>query len=107
MRAKAAVADSRTLFISSADPARAAPEGALELGVLFRGGGLPAWLVEHVDAPVASGILRVGGDWCRMDAAPGADNNRFIAGTGDLRRGFARPVERDLARGGTGRGQTW
>ena len=48
MHVKAAVADSRIAFLSSANLTEAALERNMELGVLIRGGHLPA----AIDVPV-------------------------------------------------------
>ncbi|MFN7992722.1 MAG: DISARM system phospholipase D-like protein DrmC [Bryobacteraceae bacterium] len=59
MHAKAAVADSRTAFLSSANLTEAALERNIELGVLIHGGALPGALDRLVDALLESGELEV------------------------------------------------
>jgi len=58
MHAKAAVADSRTAFLSSANLTEAALERNMELGVLIRGGNLPASIDRLIDALLESGELQ-------------------------------------------------
>ena len=58
MHAKAAVADSRIAFLTSANLTEAALERNIELGVLIRGGGLPAAIDRVFDALLESGELR-------------------------------------------------
>jgi phosphatidylserine/phosphatidylglycerophosphate/cardiolipin synthase-like enzyme len=57
MHAKAAVADARIAFLSSANLTEAALERNMELGVLIRGGSLPAAIERLVDALLESGEL--------------------------------------------------
>jgi cardiolipin synthase len=59
MHAKAAVADSRTAFLTSANLTEAALERNMELGVLIRGGTLPGAIDRLVDALLESGDLEV------------------------------------------------
>jgi len=59
MHAKAAVADSRVAFLSSANLTEAALERNMELGVLIRGGNLPASIDRLIDALLESGELLV------------------------------------------------
>jgi len=59
MHAKAAVADSRVAFLSSANLTEAAFERNMELGVLIRGCSLPASIDRLVDALIESGELQV------------------------------------------------
>jgi phosphatidylserine/phosphatidylglycerophosphate/cardiolipin synthase-like enzyme len=58
MHVKAAVADSRIAFLSSANLTEAALERNMELGVLIRGGGLPASIDQLIDALLESGELQ-------------------------------------------------
>ena len=57
MHAKAAVADSRTAFLTSANLTEAALERNMELGVLIHGGTLPGAIDRLVDALLESGEL--------------------------------------------------
>ena len=57
MHAKAAVADSRAAFLTSANLTEAALERNMELGVLIHGGNLPAAIDRLVDALIESGEL--------------------------------------------------
>ena len=59
MHVKAAVADSKVAFLTSANLTEAALERNMELGVLFRGGSLPAAIGRLIDALVESGELQV------------------------------------------------
>jgi cardiolipin synthase len=59
MHVKAAVADSRVAFLTSANLTEAALERNMELGVLIRGGGLPAAIDRLIDALVETGELHV------------------------------------------------
>lgn len=59
MHAKAAVADSRVAFLTSANLTEAALERNMELGVLIRGGTLPPSIDRLIDALVESGELQV------------------------------------------------
>jgi cardiolipin synthase len=58
MHVKAAVADSRIAFLSSANLTEAALERNMELGVLIRGGGLPASIDRLFDALLELGELQ-------------------------------------------------
>lgn len=58
MHAKAAVADSRVAFLTSANLTVSALERNMELGVLIRGGTLPASIDRLIDALLESGELR-------------------------------------------------
>lgn len=58
MHVKAAVADSRTAFLTSANLTEAALERNMELGVLLRGGIVPAAIDRLIDALVESGELK-------------------------------------------------
>jgi phosphatidylserine/phosphatidylglycerophosphate/cardiolipin synthase-like enzyme len=58
MHVKAAVADSRVAFLTSANLTEAALERNMELGVLIRGGTLPASINRLIDALLESGELR-------------------------------------------------
>lgn len=58
MHAKVAVADSRVAFLSSANLTEAALERNMELGVLIRGGNLPAAIDRLIDALLESGELQ-------------------------------------------------
>lgn len=58
MHAKAAVADSRVAFLTSANLTEAALERNIELGVLIRGGTLPAAIDRLIDALLESGELQ-------------------------------------------------
>lgn len=57
MHAKAAVADSRVAFLTSANLTEAALERNMELGVLIRGGTLPASIDRLIDTLLESGEL--------------------------------------------------
>jgi len=59
MHVKAAVADSKVAFLTSANLTEAALERNMELGVLIRGGGLPASIDRLIDALVESGELQL------------------------------------------------
>jgi phosphatidylserine/phosphatidylglycerophosphate/cardiolipin synthase-like enzyme len=59
MHVKAAVADSRIAFLSSANLTEAALERNMELGVLIRGGALPVAIDRIVDALLESGELEI------------------------------------------------
>jgi cardiolipin synthase len=59
MHAKAAVADSRTAFLTSANLTEAAFERNMELGVLIRGGGAPYSIERLVDALIESSELKL------------------------------------------------
>jgi len=54
---KAAVADSRVAFLTSANLTEAALERNMELGVLVRGGKLPTEIEHLIDSLVESGEL--------------------------------------------------
>lgn len=56
---KAAVADSRIAFLSSANLTEAALERNMELGILLRGGHLPAAIDRLIDALPELGELQV------------------------------------------------
>ena len=58
MHVKAAVADSRVAFLTSANLTEAALERNMELGVLIRGGILPASIDRLIDALLESGELQ-------------------------------------------------
>jgi phosphatidylserine/phosphatidylglycerophosphate/cardiolipin synthase-like enzyme len=58
MHVKAAVADSRVAFLTSANLTEAALERNMELGVLIRGGGVPASIDRLIDALMESGELQ-------------------------------------------------
>ena len=58
MHVKAAVADSRVAFLTSANLTEAALERNMELGLLIRGGGVPAGIDRLIDALAESGELR-------------------------------------------------
>jgi cardiolipin synthase A/B len=58
MHAKAAVADSRVAFLTSANLTEAALERNMEFGVLIRGGVLPASIDRVIDALLESGELQ-------------------------------------------------
>jgi phosphatidylserine/phosphatidylglycerophosphate/cardiolipin synthase-like enzyme len=59
MHVKAAVADSRIAFLSSANLTEAALERNMELGILLRGGHLPAAIDRLIDALPELGELQV------------------------------------------------
>jgi cardiolipin synthase len=59
MHVKAAVADSRIAFLSSANLTEAALERNMELGILLRGGHLPAAIDRLIDALLELGELQV------------------------------------------------
>ena len=59
MHVKAAVADSRIAFLTSANLTEAALERNMELGVLIRGGAVPPSIDRLIDALVESGELQV------------------------------------------------
>jgi phosphatidylserine/phosphatidylglycerophosphate/cardiolipin synthase-like enzyme len=58
MHVKAAVADSKVAFLTSANLTEAALERNMELGVLIRGGGLPTAIDRLIDTLVESGELQ-------------------------------------------------
>jgi cardiolipin synthase len=58
MHAKAAVADSRIAFLTSANLTEAALERNMELGVLIRGGHLPAGIDRLIDALLECGEMQ-------------------------------------------------
>jgi phosphatidylserine/phosphatidylglycerophosphate/cardiolipin synthase-like enzyme len=58
LHAKVVIADARVAFITSANLTGAALEHNLEVGVLVRGGSVPARLHEHFLALMASGVLQ-------------------------------------------------
>ena len=57
MHVKAAVADSRLAFLTSANLTEAALERNMELGVLIRGGTIPSAIDRLIDTLVESGEL--------------------------------------------------
>lgn len=57
MHAKLAVADRRTLFVTSANLTQSGTGKNIEAGILVRGGTAPVRAVEHVDALRAAGVL--------------------------------------------------
>jgi phosphatidylserine/phosphatidylglycerophosphate/cardiolipin synthase-like enzyme len=57
MHAKLAVADRRTLFVSSANLTQSGVAKNIESGILIRGGPAPARAAEHIDALRATGNL--------------------------------------------------
>jgi phosphatidylserine/phosphatidylglycerophosphate/cardiolipin synthase-like enzyme len=57
MHVKAAVGDSRVAFLTSANLTEAVLERNIELGVLSRGGPLPASIDRLIDALLESGEL--------------------------------------------------
>jgi phosphatidylserine/phosphatidylglycerophosphate/cardiolipin synthase-like enzyme len=59
VHAKCAVADGELAFITSANLSSAAMERNMELGVLVRGGNLPAELYKHLESLVSSKILKI------------------------------------------------
>ena len=59
MHVKAAVADSKVAFLTSANLTEAALERNMELGVLIRGGGLPTAIDRLIDTLVESGELQM------------------------------------------------
>ena len=59
MHVKAAVADSRVAFLTGANLTEAALERNMELGVLIRGGMVPASIDRLIDALVESGELQL------------------------------------------------
>ena len=58
MHVKAAVADSKVAFLTSANLTEAALERNMELGVLIRGGPLPPSIERLIDALIESGELQ-------------------------------------------------
>lgn len=58
VHAKCAVADEEIALITSANLTEAAMERNMELGVLIRGGTLPSKLAQHLDALIATGIVK-------------------------------------------------
>ena len=58
IHAKCAVADGELAFITSANLTNAAMERNIELGVLVRGGKLPADLEKHLKSLIAAGIFQ-------------------------------------------------
>jgi phosphatidylserine/phosphatidylglycerophosphate/cardiolipin synthase-like enzyme len=58
MHVKAAVADSKVAFVTSANLTEAALERNMELGVLIRGGGLPAAIDRLIDALLETAELQ-------------------------------------------------
>lgn len=61
VHAKCAVADGTLVFVSSANLTSAALERNMELGVLIRGGDVPGRLRAHLEALVATNVIR---EWC-------------------------------------------
>jgi len=59
VHAKCAVADGQVAFITSANLTSAAMERNMELGVLVRGGTLPAQLHDHLDALVTTKAVQL------------------------------------------------
>lgn len=57
MHAKAVIGDGRIALVSSANLSRAAMGKNMELGLLIRGGPVPDWLRDHVQALISEGIL--------------------------------------------------
>jgi len=70
MHAKAAVADSRIAFLTSANLTEAAFERNMELGALIRGGTLLASIDRLIDALVESGELQALTVPCVREAVP-------------------------------------
>ena len=58
LHAKAVVADSRDVLLTSANLSSAAFNRNLELGVLIRGGDVAASIQRHFDALIATGELK-------------------------------------------------
>ena len=58
VHAKSIVADAKVAFITSANLSSSAMERNMELGVLVRGGSLPDSLHRHLDALVATGVVK-------------------------------------------------
>lgn len=59
LHVKAAVADSRCLFVSSANLTQYAFNLNMEMGVLMTGGDLPAKVQDHFDGMIGTGILEL------------------------------------------------
>lgn len=59
MHAKAAIADSRIAFLTSANLTEAALERNMELGILIRGGGVPGSIERLLDALIEQSELKV------------------------------------------------
>jgi len=57
MHAKMAVADRRTMLVSSANLTQAGVSANIEAGVLVRGGPAPRRAAEHVEQLIAAGVL--------------------------------------------------
>lgn len=57
MHAKIAVADRRTLLVSSANLTQSGADTNIEAGLLVRGGAAPQRAAEHLDRLVADGVL--------------------------------------------------
>lgn len=68
MHAKCSIADSDLAFVTSANLTSAALERNMELGVLIRGGTLPALLRSHFEALIATGVMK---EWSPGARAPG------------------------------------
>jgi cardiolipin synthase A/B len=58
VHAKCIVADANVAFVTSANLTSSAMERNMELGVLVRGGSLPDSLHRHLDALVATGVVK-------------------------------------------------
>ena len=58
MHAKAAIADSRTALVTSANLTGAALAQNMELGLLVTGGSVPRRLADHFRALMTSGVLK-------------------------------------------------
>lgn len=59
MHAKCAVADRRTAFVTSANLTGAAMTDNMELGLVVRGGDVPARIARHFESLIAAGTLRL------------------------------------------------
>ena len=59
VHAKCAVADSKLAFITSANLTTAALERNMELGMLVRGGMVPAKLRQHLEALITTNVIKV------------------------------------------------
>jgi cardiolipin synthase A/B len=58
VHAKCAVADGKLAFVTSANLTKAAMENNMELGILVRGGHLPDQLSRHLEALVATEVIK-------------------------------------------------
>jgi phosphatidylserine/phosphatidylglycerophosphate/cardiolipin synthase-like enzyme len=58
LHAKAAIADVRAAFVTSANLTGQALTANMELGLLVRGGAVPGRLMAHFDELIANGVLR-------------------------------------------------